>query len=125
MLRLSRTFPPGLAYQVAFDTTEAVEESVKEVLITLAIAIILVVLVIYLFLQDWRSTLIPSITIPVSLIGTFAFIKFFGFSINSLTLWLNRDSRELSKKGLQQSTQQGFSSLFSIIDKLEEAQVQG
>ncbi|KJH70973.1 efflux RND transporter permease subunit [Aliterella atlantica] len=87
MQRLSRTFPPGLSYQVAFDTTEAVEESVKEVLITLAIAIVLVILVIYLFLQDWRSTLIPSVTIPVSLIGTFAFIKFFGFSINSLTLF--------------------------------------
>ena len=56
-------------------------------MITLAIAILLVVLVIYLFLQDWRSTLIPAVTIPVSLIGTFAFIKFFGFSINSLTLF--------------------------------------
>lgn len=87
MQRLSRNFPPGLSYQVAFDTTQAVEESVKEVLITLAIAILLVILVIYLFLQDWRSTLIPSVTIPVSLIGTFAFIKLFGFSINSLTLF--------------------------------------
>ncbi len=87
MQRLSKTFPPGLSYQVAFDTTQAVEESVKEVVITLAIAILLVILVIYLFLQDWRSTLIPSVTIPVSLIGTFAFIKFFGFSINSLTLF--------------------------------------
>ncbi len=87
MQRLSQTFPPGLSYQVAFDTTAAVEESVKEVLITLAIAILLVILVIYLFLQDWRSTLIPSVTIPVSLIGTFAFIKVFGFSINSLTLF--------------------------------------
>ena len=62
-------------------------ESIKEVLLTLVEAIALVVLVMFLFLQNWRSTLIPTITIPVSLIGTFAFIKLFGFSINTLTLF--------------------------------------
>ncbi len=85
--RLSKTFPPGLKYAVAFDTTTAVRESINEVLKTLAIAIGIVILVIFLFLQTWRSTLIPAITIPVSLIGTFAFIKLFNFSINSLTLF--------------------------------------
>jgi HAE1 family hydrophobic/amphiphilic exporter-1 len=85
--RLSESFPPGLRYQVAFNTTEVVEESIREVLITLAEAIGLVVLVIFLFLQTWRSTLIPAITIPVSLIGAFAFIKLMGFSINTLTLF--------------------------------------
>lgn len=87
MERLSQQFPPGLEYQVAFDTTDAVQAAFREVMLTLAIAIGLVVLVIFVFLQDWRTTLIPSITIPVSLVGTFAFMKVFGFSINSLTLF--------------------------------------
>ena len=85
--RLSQTFPPGLKYQVAFDTTEAVSESIKDVLVTLSQAILLVILVIFIFLQDWRTTLIPAVTIPVSLIGTFAFVKLLGFSINTLTLF--------------------------------------
>jgi len=85
--RLSKSFPPGLRYQIAFDTTTAVSQSIKEVLKTLAEAIAIVIFVIFLFLQTWRSTLIPAITIPVSLIGTFAFVKLFGFSINTLTLF--------------------------------------
>ena len=85
--RLSRNFPPGLKYAIAFDTTEVIGQSIKDVLITLLEAIGLVVFVIYLFLQDWRSTFIPAITIPVSLIGTFIFVKALGFSINTLTLF--------------------------------------
>ncbi len=85
--RLSHTFPAGLKYVIAFDTTTAVGESIQEVLKTLVEAIGIVVIVIFLFLQSWRSTLIPAITIPVSLIGTFGFIKLFGFSINTLTLF--------------------------------------
>jgi HAE1 family hydrophobic/amphiphilic exporter-1 len=85
--RLSRTFPPGLKYQVAFNTTDVVRESITEVLKTLAEAIALVVLVIFVFLQTWRSTLIPAITIPVSLVGAFAFVKLMDFSINTLTLF--------------------------------------
>src|ERR1700756_5888815 len=87
LLRLSKHFPPGIKYAVAFDSTTVVGESIKDVLITLIRAICLVVIVIYLFLQDWRSTFIPAITIPVSLIGTFIFVKLFGFSINTLTLF--------------------------------------
>src|SRR5688500_2813458 len=87
MVRLSRNFPPGLKVQVALDTTRVVSDSIREVLITLAEAIALVVIVIFLFLQTWRSTLIPVLTIPVSLIGTFAFIQVMGFSINTLTLF--------------------------------------
>jgi hydrophobic/amphiphilic exporter-1 (mainly G- bacteria), HAE1 family len=87
LARLAETFPPGLKYQIAFDTTTAVGESIREVIKTLIEAIIIVIIVIFLFLQTWRSTLIPAITIPVSLIGTFAFIKLFGFSINTLTLF--------------------------------------
>jgi HAE1 family hydrophobic/amphiphilic exporter-1 len=72
---------------VAFNTTDVVEESIQEVLKTLAAAIGLVVLVIFVFLQTWRSTIIPAITIPVSLVGAFAFVKLMGFSINTLTLF--------------------------------------
>jgi hydrophobic/amphiphilic exporter-1 (mainly G- bacteria), HAE1 family len=85
--RLSKNFPPGLKYAIAFDTTDVIGRSIRDVLITLLEAIGLVVLVIYLFLQEWRSTFIPAITIPVSLIGTFIFVKVLGFSINTLTLF--------------------------------------
>ena len=85
--RLSKSFPPGMKYAVAFDTTTVVGASIHEVIKTLLEAIIIVILVIFFFLQDWRATLIPAVTIPVSLIGTFAFISVFGFSINSLTLF--------------------------------------
>ena len=85
--RLERNFPPGMKYQIALNTTQVVSDSIREVLITLVEAIILVVIVIFVFLQTWRSTLIPLLTIPVSLIGTFAFIKLMGYSINTLTLF--------------------------------------
>ncbi len=85
--RLSKHFPPGMVYHNAFDTTDAVGESIRDVLETLGAAILLVIFVIYIFLQDWRSTIIPAATIPVSLIGTFAFVKLLGFSINTLTLF--------------------------------------
>jgi hydrophobic/amphiphilic exporter-1 (mainly G- bacteria), HAE1 family len=85
--KLSKNFPPGLKYAVAFDTTTVIGESIREVLITLLIAIALVLLVMFLFLQEWRSTIIPAATIPVSLIGTFIFVKVLGFSINTLTLF--------------------------------------
>ena len=87
MAGLSDEFPQGMEYGIGFDTTEFVEQSLSRVVWTLIQAVALVVLVIYLFLQDWRTTLIPAITIPVALIGTFAIIKIFGFSINSLTLF--------------------------------------
>jgi hydrophobic/amphiphilic exporter-1 (mainly G- bacteria), HAE1 family len=84
---LEKSYPPGMKGIIAVDTTTVVSDSITEVEKTLAEAIIIVIIVIYLFLQDWRATIIPAITIPVSLIGTFAFIKIFGFSINSLTLF--------------------------------------
>lgn len=85
--QLSKSFPPGLQYAVAFDSTTAVGESIHDVLITLAEAIVIVIAVIFIFLLDWRATIIPSVTIPVALVGTFAFVKLFGFSINTLTLF--------------------------------------
>ena len=84
---LSTRFPPGFTYSVAFRPTEAIDESISEVTQTLFEAIVLVVLVILIFLQDWRSTIIPTLTIPVSLVGTFIFVNALGFSINTLTLF--------------------------------------
>jgi len=87
LAQLAKNFPPGLEYAIAFDATTAVGESIREVLVTLLEAIFIVITVIFLFLLDWRATIIPSVTIPVSLIGTFAFVRIFDFSINSLTLF--------------------------------------
>jgi HAE1 family hydrophobic/amphiphilic exporter-1 len=87
LVELAKSFPPGLEYAIAFDTTTVVSDSIREVLETLGLAIFIVITVIFLFLLDWRATIIPAVTIPVSLIGTFAFIKLFGFSVNSLTLF--------------------------------------
>jgi hydrophobic/amphiphilic exporter-1 (mainly G- bacteria), HAE1 family len=87
MERLKQSFPQGMEFQRATDTTLAIRASVKGVLETLAEAIGLVILVIFVFLHGWRSVLITAITLPVSLIGTFAFVKLFGFSINTLTLF--------------------------------------
>ena len=84
---LQKQFPPGMKYVIAVDTTQVVSDSIHEVLITLIEAIVIVIVVIFLFLQDWRATIIPAVTIPVSLVGTFLFVKVFGFSINSLTLF--------------------------------------
>ncbi len=80
-------FPKDLTYRVSYDATRFVEASIIEVLVTLATAVVLVVLVVYLFLQDWRATLVPTATIPVSLIGTIAVLSLLGFSINTITLF--------------------------------------
>ncbi|MFZ0662431.1 MAG: multidrug efflux RND transporter permease subunit [Acidobacteriaceae bacterium] len=85
--RLSKTFPPDLKYVIPVDTTTIIGDSIRDVVTTLGEAIVIVIIVIFFFLLDWRATIIPTITIPVSLVGTFAFIKIFGFSINSLTMF--------------------------------------
>ncbi|HTJ25513.1 MAG TPA: efflux RND transporter permease subunit [Candidatus Limnocylindria bacterium] len=85
--QMQKTFPPGVSYAIPFDATLFVRESIKEVVLTLAFAILLVVLVIYAFIQDWKMALVPMITIPVSLIGTLALMKLLGFSINTLSLF--------------------------------------
>ncbi|SET82793.1 efflux RND transporter permease subunit [Thalassotalea agarivorans] len=87
MDKLSSRFPDGLEYVIAYDTTEFILRSIDEVKVTLFQAIGLVVIVVFLFLQNWRATLIPSIAIPVSLIGTFAFMLVMGYSINLITLF--------------------------------------
>ena len=87
MEELAEAFPPGVQYQIALDTTEVVRSSIEEVLFTLLETTALVIFVIFLFLQNWRATLIPCLTIPVSLIGTLAVMLLLGFSINTLTLF--------------------------------------
>jgi HAE1 family hydrophobic/amphiphilic exporter-1 len=84
---LARNFPEDLEYEILYDATAYITASIAEVINTLIVAIILVVFVVWIFLQDWRTTLIPAITIPVSLIGTFAVMLALGMSINNLTLF--------------------------------------
>lgn len=84
---LAGDFPEGLDYRIPYDTTRFVEVSIREVLKTLAEAILLVVLVVYVFLQNWRATLIPVIAVPVSLLGTFVGLHLLGYTINTLTLF--------------------------------------
>ena len=83
----STSFPPGIDYTISYDVSRFLDASIHEVIKTLIEAFLLVALVVFLFLQDWRSTLIPVLAVPVSLIGTFAFMQLFGFSINLLTLF--------------------------------------
>ena len=87
MEQLKKNFPSGVDYKIVYDTTEFVTASIVEVVKTLFEAFILVFIVVFVFLQNFRATLIPAITIPVSLIGTFALINAFGFSINTLSLF--------------------------------------
>jgi len=79
--------PQGIDYTIALDTTRAVTEGIKEIVVTLLIAIVLVIIVVYVFLQGWRATLIPLMAVPVSLVGTFVLFPLFGFSINTLSLF--------------------------------------
>ncbi|MCV6589843.1 MAG: efflux RND transporter permease subunit [Marinobacterium sp.] len=85
--RLSKRFPADVAYKVTYDTTQSVRASLQEVIQTLGLTFVLVVMVTYIFLADWRATLIPSATIPVSLIGTFIALNIAGFSINTISLF--------------------------------------
>jgi HAE1 family hydrophobic/amphiphilic exporter-1 len=87
MSQMKQRFPNDMDYVISLDQTAAVTEGMREIIITLVIAIVLVILVVYLFLQDWRATLIPLLAVPVSLVGTFVFFPLFGFSINTLSMF--------------------------------------
>jgi hydrophobic/amphiphilic exporter-1 (mainly G- bacteria), HAE1 family len=87
MAQLKKSFPPDMDYAIALDQTKAVTEGIREIVLTLGIALLLVIIVVYLFLQSWRATLIPLLAVPVSLVGTFAFFPLFGFSINTLSMF--------------------------------------
>ena len=87
MAKMKQSFPADVDYAVSLDTTDAVTAGMQEIVMTLAIAFVLVILVVYLFLQDWRATVIPMLAVPVSLIGTFLAFPLFGFSVNTLSLF--------------------------------------
>jgi HAE1 family hydrophobic/amphiphilic exporter-1 len=87
MTEAKKRFPEGIDYAIALDTTRSVTEGIREIIVTLLIAIGLVIVVVYVFLQGWRATLIPLLAVPVSLVGTFVFFPIFGFSINTLSLF--------------------------------------
>ena len=86
MAEMKQRFPPDVDYVVSLDTTKAVTAGIKEIVLTLVIAIALVAIVVYIFLQGWRATLIPMLAVPVALVGAFVFFPLFGFSINTLSL---------------------------------------
>src|SRR6202140_3891288 len=87
MSQMKQRFPTDMEYAISLDQTSAVTEGMREIIQTLVIAILLVILVVYLFLQDWRATLIPLLAVSVSLVGTFVFFPLFGFSINTLSMF--------------------------------------
>ena len=116
MAKMKQTFPADIDYAVALDQTAAVTEGMREIVVTLLIAILLVILVVYLFLQDWRATLIPLLAVPVSLVGTFVFFPLFGFSINTLSLFglvlaigLVVDDAIVVVEGVQRHIEEGLS----------------
>jgi len=87
MAELAKQLPDGIEYSIPYDTTEFINRSIEEVVVTLLQAVGLVILVVFLFLQNWRATLIPTVAIPVSLVGTFAFMMMMDYSINLITLF--------------------------------------
>ena len=87
MERVKQNFPPGIDYQIPYDSTMFVRAAISDVLVTLLMAVGLVILVVFIFLQNWRATLIPLLTVPVAVIGTFALFPLLGFSINITSMF--------------------------------------
>ncbi len=120
-------FPPGLNYVVALDTTRAVTSGIKEIENTILEAMVLVIIVVFLFLQSWRATLIPLLAVPVSLIGTFVVFPLLGFSINTLSLFglvpaigLVVDDAIVVVEAVEHLIEQGMSSHDATIQAMEE-----
>lgn len=127
MERLKESFPPDLDYAVALDTTLAVTEGMKEIEHTLVEALVLVIIVVFLFLQGWRATLIPLLAVPVSLVGTFALFPLFGFSINTLSLFglvlaigLVVDDAIVVVEAVEHHIEQGLSPKEATLKAMEE-----
>ncbi len=127
MERLKQRFPPGLQYATALDTTIPVTEGIHEILKTLLEAIVLVILVVFIFLQGWRATLIPLLAVPVSLIGTFMLFPLLGFSINTLSLFglvlaigLVVDDAIVVVEAIENHIEQGLSPKDASLKAMEE-----
>jgi HAE1 family hydrophobic/amphiphilic exporter-1 len=127
MAELKQRFPEDLDYVVALDTTRAVTQGMKEIVITLLIALALVILVVYIFLQGLRATLIPLLAVPVSLVGTFMFFPLFGFSINTLSLFglvlaigLVVDDAIVVVEGVERHIEEGMTPKNAALKAMEE-----
>jgi HAE1 family hydrophobic/amphiphilic exporter-1 len=127
MAQVKERFPEDLDYVIALDTTRSVTEGMKEIVITLVIALALVILVVYLFLQGWRATLIPLLAVPVSLVGTFVFFPLFGFSINTLSLFglvlaigLVVDDAIVVVEGVERHIEDGLTPKAAALKAMEE-----
>jgi hydrophobic/amphiphilic exporter-1 (mainly G- bacteria), HAE1 family len=127
MAQMKQRFPQDIDYTVSLDQTLPVTEGMKEILETLVIAIVLVIFVVYLFLQDWRATLIPMLAVPVSLIGTFVVFPLFGFSINTLSMFglvlaigLVVDDAIVVVEGVQHHIEEGLSPKDAAIKAMSE-----
>jgi hydrophobic/amphiphilic exporter-1 (mainly G- bacteria), HAE1 family len=127
MAQMKQRFPEDLDYVVALDTTRAVTEGMKEIVETLLIALGLVILVVYIFLQGWRATLIPLLAVPVSLVGTFVLFPLFGFSINTLSLFglvlaigLVVDDAIVVVEGVERYIEEGMTPKAAALKAMEE-----
>jgi hydrophobic/amphiphilic exporter-1 (mainly G- bacteria), HAE1 family len=127
MAELKTRFPGDMDYTTALDTTRSVVQGIKEIILTLLIAIVLVILVVYLFLQGWRATLIPLLAVPVSLVGAFVFFPLFGFSINTLSLFglvlaigLVVDDAIVVVEAVERHIEDGLSSKDAALKAMEE-----
>ena len=127
MAHMKESFPADVDYVVTLDTTDAVRAGIEEIVLTLAIAFVLVILVVYLFLQDWRATLIPMLAVPVSLVGTFVLFPIFGFSINTLSLFglvlaigLVVDDAIVVVEGIQRHIEEGLTPKDAARKAMEE-----
>jgi hydrophobic/amphiphilic exporter-1 (mainly G- bacteria), HAE1 family len=127
MAQMKQSFPEDMDYVVALDQTKAVTEGIREIVITLVIALALVILVVYLFLQGWRATLIPLLAVPVSLVGTFILFPVFGFSINTLSLFglvlaigLVVDDAIVVVEGVERHIEDGMTPKAAALKAMEE-----
>src|SRR5215470_2473744 len=127
MSKLKERFPEDLDYVIALDTTRAVTEGIKEIVVTLLIALALVILVVYIFLQGLRATLIPLLAVPVSLVGTFVLFPLFGFSINTLSLFglvlaigLVVDDAIVVVEGVERHIEEGMAPKDAALRAMEE-----
>ncbi len=127
MAQMKQRFPEDMDFIVALDTTRAVTEGIKEIVVTLLIALALVILVVYIFLQGWRATLIPLLAVPVSLVGTFVLFPVFGFSINTLSLFglvlaigLVVDDAIVVVEGVERHIEEGMTPKAAALKAMEE-----
>src|SRR5579863_4615174 len=125
--QLSATFPQGMRYDIPLDTTKAVTAGIHDIVVTLGLALLLVILVVFVFLQGWRATLIPLMAVPVSLIGTFIVFPFLGFSINTLSLFglvlaigLVVDDAIVVVEAVEHHIEEGMSPRAATIKAMEE-----